>query len=55
MARIDPHRDTLGLRAFLEKSHYNAPFGIIVTMHDDVEILDPRIVSVSLRSLLLLR
>lgn len=53
--RIDPHRDTLGLRAFIEKSVYNAPFGILVTMHDDVVIPDPRIVSISLPSLLLLR
>jgi predicted AAA+ superfamily ATPase len=53
--RIDPHRDTLGLRSFLEKTHYNAPFGVLVTMQDDVRIQDPRIVPVSLRSLLLLR
>jgi predicted AAA+ superfamily ATPase len=53
--RIDPHRDTLGLRSFLEKVHYNAPFGVLVTMLEDVEIPDPRIVPVSLRSLLLAR
>ncbi len=53
--RIDPHRDTLGLRAFLEKTVYNAPFGILVTMHDNVTIPDPRIVSISLPSLLFLR
>jgi len=52
---IDPHRDTLGLRAFLEKTVYNAPFGLLVTMHDNVEIPDPRIVPLSLPSLLLLR
>jgi predicted AAA+ superfamily ATPase len=52
---IDPHRDTVGLRAFLEKKVYNAPFGILVTMHDDVVVPDPRIVTVSLPSLLLLR
>jgi predicted AAA+ superfamily ATPase len=51
--RIDPHRDTLGLRAFVEKTHYNAPFGVLVTMEEGVEIPDPRIVPVSLRSLLL--
>jgi hypothetical protein len=28
--RIDPHRDTLGLRSFIEKAHYNAPFGLLV-------------------------
>jgi len=53
--RIDPHRDTLGLRSFLEKTHYNAPFGVLVTMLEEVEIPDPRIVPVSLRSLLLAR
>jgi predicted AAA+ superfamily ATPase len=53
--QIDAHRDTLGLRAFLEKTHYNAPFGLLVTMDDDVAVPDPRIVPVSLRSLLLLR
>jgi hypothetical protein len=53
--RIDPHRDTLGLRAFVEKAHYNAPFAVLVTMREDVEMPDPRIVPVSLRSLLLAR
>ena len=53
--RIDPHRDTLGLRSFLEKTHYNAPFAVLVTMLEDVEIPDRRIVPVSLRSLLLAR
>ncbi len=53
--RIDPHRDTLGLRSFLEKTHYNAPFGILVTMLEDVKVPDPRIIPVSLRSLLLIR
>lgn len=53
--RIDPHRDTLGLRSFVEKVHYNAPFGVLVTLLEGVEISDPRIVPVSLRSLLLAR
>lgn len=53
--RIDPHRDTLGLRSFLEKAHYNAPFGILITMVEEVHVPDPRIVPVSLRSLLLTR
>ncbi len=44
--------DTRGLRSFLEKSVYNAPFGILVTLEDDVRILDPRIVPISLSSLL---
>jgi predicted AAA+ superfamily ATPase len=53
--RIDQHRDTLGLRSFLEKTHYNAPFGVLVTMLDGAEVSDPRIIPVSLRSLLLVR
>jgi predicted AAA+ superfamily ATPase len=52
---IDPHRDTVGLRAFIEKRVYHAPFALLVTMLDDVSIPDPRIVPVSLPSLLLLR
>jgi predicted AAA+ superfamily ATPase len=53
--RIDPHRDTLGLRSFIEKAHDNSPFGVLVTMREDIEIPDPRVVPVSLRSLLLAR
>ncbi len=53
--RIDPHRDTVGMRAFLEKTVYNAPFGVLVTMEDHVRVDDPRIVPVSLRSLMLMR
>jgi predicted AAA+ superfamily ATPase len=53
--RIDAHRDTVGLRSFLEKTHYNAPFGVLVTMLDDVAISDPRIVPVALSSLLMSR
>lgn len=52
---IDPLRDTLGLRAFLEKRVYNAPFGLLVTLHDEVEIGDPRIIALPLSTLLLAR
>jgi predicted AAA+ superfamily ATPase len=52
--RID-HRDTLGLRSFIEKSHYNAAFGVLVTMTDGPGTEDPRIVSIPLSSLLLMR
>ncbi|MBI3327368.1 MAG: ATP-binding protein [Nitrospinae bacterium] len=52
---IDGHRDTLGLRAFIEKAVYNAPFGILVTLADDVSVADPRIVALPLSSLLLMR
>ena len=43
------------MRAFLEKTVYNAPFGVLVTMEDNIRVDDPRIVPVSLRSLMLLR
>jgi predicted AAA+ superfamily ATPase len=52
---IDPHRDTVGLRSFLEKTYYNAPFGILVTMDDHVTLTDPRLIPISLRSFLLMR
>jgi predicted AAA+ superfamily ATPase len=53
--RIDEFEDTRGLRSFLEKTVYNAPFGILVTMHDDVPVTDPRIVSIPLSTLLWMR
>ncbi|MCS7301670.1 MAG: AAA family ATPase [Fimbriimonadales bacterium] len=52
--RIDPHRDTLGLRAFIEKTANNAPFGVLITL-SEAEVADPRIVALPLSSLLLLR
>ena len=52
--RID-FADTYGLRSFIEKAHYKAPFGILVTMMDDVATDDPRIISLPLSSLLLMR
>lgn len=53
--RIDEHQDTLGLRSFIEKTVYNAPFGILVTFLDDVEVRDPRIVTLPFTSLLMMR
>jgi predicted AAA+ superfamily ATPase len=50
--RIDPLDDTRGLRAFLERSVYNAPFGLLVTLEDGVQVPDPRIIPISLSSLL---
>ena len=52
--RID-HRDTLGLRAFIEKAHYNAPFGLLVTLTDEPGTDDPRIISLPMSSLPLMR
>ena len=53
-ARIDPLRDTEGIRSFLEKRANNAPFGVLVSQFA-AQLDDPRIVSVPLSSLLLLR
>ena len=52
--RID-YADTHGLRSFMEKAHYNAPFGILITLLDETTVEDPRIVSIPLSTLLLLR
>jgi predicted AAA+ superfamily ATPase len=52
--RID-FNDTKGLRSFIEKSHYNAPFGLLVTQLDEQASDDPRIVSLPLSTLLLMR
>ncbi len=54
-SRIDPLADTEGLRTFLEKSVNNAPFGILVTLNEADMVSDPRIVTLPLSSLLLLR
>ena len=53
-SRIE-HKDTYGLRSFIERAHYNAPFGVLVTLNDDPESDDPRIISLPLSTLLLLR
>ena len=49
------YSDTPGLRSFIEKVHYNAPFGLLVTLLDREASDDPRIVSIPLSTLLLLR
>jgi predicted AAA+ superfamily ATPase len=50
--RIDPFEDTRGLRSFLEKTVYNAPFALLVTLEDEVKVPDPRIIPISLSSFL---
>jgi predicted AAA+ superfamily ATPase len=49
------HRDTTGIRSFMEKAHYHAPFGILVTELDEPATEDPRIVSMPLSTLLFMR
>jgi predicted AAA+ superfamily ATPase len=53
--RLDPLADTEGLRSFLENSLNNAPFGLLITQTDAESVADPRIVSLPLSTLLLLR
>ena len=53
--RIDPLRDTLGVRSFLEKSVNNAAFGILITQDDTVSVDDPRIITLPLSTFMLLR
>ena len=53
--RIDPLRDTLGLRSFVEKSINNASFGLLITQDHSGEVDDPRIVSLPLSTVMLLR
>ena len=53
--RIDPLRDTLGVRSFVEKSVNNASFGLLITQDHSGMVDDPRIVSLPLSSFMLLR
>lgn len=52
---IDRLQDTRGLRAFLDKSANMAPFGVLITQVDSEAVLDPRIVTLPLATLTLLR
>jgi predicted AAA+ superfamily ATPase len=53
--RIDARRDLRGLLSYIDRDVNLAPFGLLVTLRDDVEPMDPRVVSLPLASLLLLR
>ena len=53
--RVNQWPDTVGLRSFIEKTVYNAPFGLLITLTDDVQVDDPRIVALPLSSLLMMR
>jgi predicted AAA+ superfamily ATPase len=52
---VDSLRDTVGLRTFLEKAVNNAPFGLLITRSDTQAVPDPRIVTVPLPALLVVR
>ena len=53
--RLDPLRDTLGIRSFVEKSVNNAAFGLLITQDDAASVDDPRIVTLPLSTFMLLR
>ena len=53
--RIDPIRDTAGIRSFVEKSANNASFGLLITQDDSAQLDDPRIVTMPLSTFMLLR
>jgi predicted AAA+ superfamily ATPase len=53
--RVDPVRDAAALRAFIGKEVNGAAFGLLVTQVDSEHLDDPRIVSLPLSTLLLLR
>jgi predicted AAA+ superfamily ATPase len=48
-------RDTNGLLSFIERPHYHASFGILVTLGDAASVDDPRLVTLPLSTLLLMR
>lgn len=52
---VDPLRDTEALRTFIERAVNNAPFGVLVTQTDTDAVRDPRIVTLPLSSLMMLR
>lgn len=52
---LDPMRDTLGLRSFIERSPNNAPFGLLVTREAVDTVLDPRVIAIPLSTLLLVK
>ena len=53
--RIDPVRHTHGILRFIERSINRAPFGLLITQDDAVELDDPRIVTMPLSTFMLLR
>jgi predicted AAA+ superfamily ATPase len=53
--RIDPVRDTEGLRRFIEKKVNRAPMGLLVTRDDTAASFPDGIIAVPLKSLLLVR
>ena len=52
---IDPLADTVGLRTFLEKAVNNAPFALLIARDDTPAVADPRILTLPLSALLIVR
>ena len=51
---IDPVRDTLGIRSFVDETANRAPFGLLITREDTAPIDDPRVVTMPLSTFMLL-
>ena len=51
---IDPVRNTVGIRSFVEEPANRAPFGLLITQEDAPPIDDPRIVAIPLSTFMLL-
>ncbi|MCK6578228.1 MAG: AAA family ATPase [Anaerolineae bacterium] len=54
-SRINWATDTFGLRSFIEKTAYNAPFGIMVTLNEERPMIGSNIITVPLSTLLMMR
>ena len=52
--RIDPTRDTQGIKSFTEDHANRAPFGLLITQEEPPHINDPRVVAMPLSTFLLL-
>lgn len=49
------YKDTFGLRSFINKAHYHAPFGVLIVLEEEYASDDPRIVTLPLSTLLMMR
>jgi len=48
-------RDARSLHSFMQKDANRDPFGVLVTLNDEIDLEDPDIVALPLSSLLLMR
>ncbi|HOC31354.1 MAG TPA: AAA family ATPase [Armatimonadota bacterium] len=54
-SRIDPIRDTAGLRSYLDVAVNNAPFGLLITRQFDERLPDKRIIAMPLSTFMLIK